>query len=53
MGSRILTFDVKKCNNATSEVPCAPFGENDSLLDEYLKQYDIKFVQALAFIDYD
>ena len=52
-GSKLISLEVRKCNNETSEVPCAPFGENNSLLDEYLKQYTIAFSQALAFIEYD
>ena len=31
VGSRFLVLEIRKCNNATSKVPCAPFGEDNEL----------------------
>ena len=48
----MLSFNIIKCDNATSEVVCASFGKNNEHLKQYLSQFNI-FVQSLiSYIDY-
>ena len=48
----MLSFNVKKCNNATSEVVCASFGENNEHLKQYLSQFNIHLQSLMSYIDY-
>ena len=39
MSSQYLSFQVKTCDNQTSSVTCADFGEDMALLKQYLSAY--------------
>ena len=51
--SQYLSFQLKKCNSVTSEVPCADFGANEEKLIEYVSAHNLVILQASSFIDYD
>ena len=51
--SRFLNFSIKRCNSATSKVPCVDFGPNDEKLIEYLSKYDLALFSADSFLYYD
>ena len=51
--SEYLAFLVHRCNNATSTVTCADFGENEEHLGNYLAQYNMGLMSITNFIDYD
>ena len=53
INSEYLAFLVQRCNNATSTVTCADFGENEENLGNYLAQYDFGLMTITNFIDYD
>ena len=37
--AKYLSFYLKKCDNKTSAVQCADFGDNDKLLIDYLANF--------------
>ena len=47
-----LNFMIKRCDNETSEVTCADFGENDENLKAHLAQFNLGLISAFNFIDY-
>lgn len=51
--SEYLAFQVHRCNNATSTVTCADFGENEENLGNYLAQYNMALITITNFINYD
>ena len=51
--SEYLVFQVHRCNNATSTVTCADFGENEENLGSYLAQYNMGLMSLTNYIDYD
>ena len=48
-----FAFVIKTCNNATSAVVCAHFGDNYEFLDEYLAKRSIFLHKTTNYIDYD
>ena len=53
LSSIYLNIQVRKCNNQTSEVTCADFGEQDQYLKNYVRTQQIILLTAINFIDYE
>ena len=51
--SNYLVFAIKKCNNSTSVVQCADFGQNEENLVTYLKSYSLVLTTAISYVDYE
>ena len=51
--SQYLSFSISKCNNATSQEPCADFGTNEEKLIEYLSKHNIALLSANSYVDFD
>ena len=51
--AKFLSFYLKKCDNETSAVQCADFGDNDELLIDYLANFQFVLQEATNFIDYE
>ena len=48
-----FAFMIKMCDNSTSSVVCAPFGDNYELLYEYLERHELFIFKTTNYIDYD
>lgn len=48
-----MSFVIRMCNNSTSPVECAPFGDNYELLDEYLARHSLFMQKTTNYVDYD
>ena len=53
MNAEFFSFFIKMCDNSTSTVACASFGENYELLYEYLAPYTLFIFKTNNYIDYD
>ena len=50
--ARYLSFQVLKCENETSAVQCAYFGENNEFLKQYLSRYSLGLINLINYIDF-
>ena len=48
-----LSLQVRLCENDTSPVVCADFGENNKFLREYLAGFNLYLLSTTTFADYD
>lgn len=48
-----MSFQIHRCDNSTSEIECAYFGENDEHLYEYLERHSLGVIKGINYIDYD
>ena len=50
---QFLSLQVRLCENATSPVVCANFGENKRFLREHLAGHNLYILSTTTFADYD
>ena len=50
--ARYLSFQVLKCDNDTSAVECAYFGEQNEYLQECLSRYSLGLINLINYIDF-
>ena len=51
--SRYLSLFVQKCDNLTSSVPCAYFGESNEYLRAYLNRFTFGIISLVNQVDYE
>ena len=52
MSSEYLSFQIKACDNQTSTVTCADFGDDEALFKEYLDKHSLLILNVVNFVDY-
>ena len=53
LDAEFFSFVIKMCDNSTSTVVCASFGENYEHLIEYLTRFSLFIFTTTNYIDYD
>ena len=51
--AQFLQFYLKKCDNETSAIPCADFGQDEQELKKYLDSHVLSLMRLVNFVDYD